>query len=61
MASVRRIELEVIYTNRLVDFVEEGFDVVLRIGPLQDSRLLTRRLGTRPYRLHGRNLPSILR
>ncbi|MDQ0511522.1 LysR family transcriptional regulator [Ancylobacter amanitiformis] len=51
MAKFPQIELEVSYTNRLVDLVEEGFDVVLRIGPLQDSRLLTRRLGTFSLRL----------
>ena len=45
MTSFPEIDLDVSYTNRLVDLVEEGYDVVLRIGPLQDSRLLTRRLG----------------
>lgn len=51
MTSFPQIDLEVSYTNRLVDLVEEGFDIVLRIGPLQDSRLLTRRLGTFSLRL----------
>ncbi len=51
MASFPGLDLEVSYTNRLVDLVEEGFDVVLRIGPLEDSRLLTRRLGTFSLRL----------
>ena len=45
MVRFPEIDLDVSYTNRLVDLVEEGYDVVLRIGPLQDSRLLTRRLG----------------
>ncbi|WP_369807143.1 LysR family transcriptional regulator [Ancylobacter radicis] len=45
------IDLDISYTNRIVDLVEEGFDVVLRIGPLQDSRLLTRRLGVFSLRL----------
>jgi len=40
------VTLELSYTNRLVDLVEEGFDVVLRIGDLRDSRLRARRLGT---------------
>ncbi|AMJ61004.1 LysR family transcriptional regulator [Bosea sp. PAMC 26642] len=40
------VSLELSYTNRVVDLVEEGFDVVLRIGELQDSRLRARRLGT---------------
>ncbi|WP_428031695.1 LysR family transcriptional regulator [Ancylobacter sp.] len=51
MATFPEIDLDVSYTNRLVDLVEEGYDVVLRIGPLQDSRLLTRRLGVFSLRL----------
>ncbi|MCB4767663.1 LysR family transcriptional regulator [Ancylobacter sp. Lp-2] len=46
MANFPDVDLEVSYTNRLVDLIEEGFDVVLRIGPLEDSRLITRRVGT---------------
>ncbi|KMO42744.1 hypothetical protein VQ02_02135 [Methylobacterium variabile] len=40
------LELELNYTNRVVDMVEEGFEVALRIGALKDSRLRTRRLGS---------------
>ena len=36
-------------TNRTVDLVDEGFDVVFRTGELPDSSLLARRLA--PYRL----------
>ncbi len=46
MAAHPELELELIYTNRLVDMVEEGFDAALRIGMLKDSRLRTRRLGS---------------
>ncbi len=46
MRSCPGVSLELSYTNRLVDLVEEGFDVGLRIGTLQDSRLRARRLGT---------------
>jgi DNA-binding transcriptional LysR family regulator len=41
----REIELEVDYTDRLVDVIEEGFDVVLRTGQPRDSRLIARTLG----------------
>ncbi|WP_018390207.1 LysR family transcriptional regulator [Ancylobacter sp. FA202] len=51
MARYPDIDLDVSYTNRIVDLVEEGYDVVLRIGPLQDSRLLTRQLGVFSLRL----------
>ena len=39
------IELELSSTDRLVDLVREGFDCVLRVGPLVDSSLVARPLG----------------
>lgn len=38
------IELDVSYADRLVNVVDEGFDLALRIGSLTDSSLLARRL-----------------
>lgn len=38
------VDLEVMVTNRYVDLVEEGFDVALRAGQLQDSALHARQL-----------------
>ncbi len=40
------IELELSLTNRNVDLIEEGFEVVLRIGSLEDSRLRMRKIGS---------------
>ncbi|WP_287497306.1 LysR family transcriptional regulator [Pandoraea sp. CB10b_02] len=40
------IELDIDYSDRLVDVIEEGFDAVIRTGPPSDSRLIARRLGT---------------
>ncbi|MCI3205042.1 MULTISPECIES: LysR family transcriptional regulator [Pandoraea] len=40
------IELEVDFTDRLVDVIDEGFDVVIRAGELADSRLMSRPIGT---------------
>ncbi len=40
-----RIELELSSTDRRVDLVREGFDCVLRVGPLGDSSLVARPVG----------------
>lgn len=39
------IELDLDFTDRLVDVIEEGFDAVVRAGEPADSRLAARRLG----------------
>lgn len=40
------IELDIDYSDRLVDVIEEGFDAVIRTGEPSDSRLMARRIGT---------------
>ncbi|WP_434557299.1 LysR family transcriptional regulator [Pseudomonas sp. Z4-20] len=49
IAFMRRypsIELDLDFSDRLVDIVEEGFDAVIRTGEPNDSRLMSRPLGT---------------
>jgi DNA-binding transcriptional LysR family regulator len=45
MAAHPELELEISSTDRQVDLVQEGFDCVLRIGPIGDETLIARRLG----------------
>ncbi|MFM2475712.1 LysR family transcriptional regulator [Celerinatantimonas sp. MCCC 1A17872] len=40
-----QIELDVNFTDRLVNLVNEGFDLAIRIGKLDDSSLMARKLG----------------
>lgn len=47
------IHLELDFSDRLVDVVEEGFDAVVRTGALNDSRLVARRLGAFRFLLVG--------
>lgn len=52
------IELDVDFSDRLVDVIEEGFDAVMRTGEPADSRLMSRALGT--YRLQLVASPAYL-
>jgi DNA-binding transcriptional LysR family regulator len=45
MATYPELELEVSSTDRQVDLVQEGFDCVLRLGPIGDETPIARPLG----------------
>src|SRR5580658_11187057 len=45
LATYPELELEVSSTDRQVDLVHEGFDCVLRLGPIGDETLIARPLG----------------
>lgn len=71
MRAYPEIRMELDFTDRLVDVIEEGFDAVIRTGAASDSRLMSRKLGTFRHRLvaspdylarHGRpKVPEDLR
>ena len=47
-----RLELDLNFTDRLVDLVEDGFDLVVRNGALRDwAGLTTRRIAHQPMRI----------
>ncbi|MBN8283649.1 MAG: hypothetical protein J0L98_10760 [Zoogloea sp.] len=39
-----QIDLELSRSNRVIDFVDEGFDMAIRLGEPRDSHLITHRL-----------------
>jgi DNA-binding transcriptional LysR family regulator len=47
------VELDIDFSDRLVDVVDEGFDMVIRSGDLTDSRLHARRLCPFRFKLCG--------
>jgi DNA-binding transcriptional LysR family regulator len=46
MHAYPEIVLDLDFTDRLVDVIDEGFDAVIRAGEIADSRLMTRLLGS---------------
>jgi DNA-binding transcriptional LysR family regulator len=66
MATYPAIQLDLDFNDRLVDVVEEGFDVVIRTGAGGDSRLMRRSLGrfsgrivASPAYLERRGMPHV--
>jgi DNA-binding transcriptional LysR family regulator len=49
MAAYPEVRVELSLSNRCIDAMEEGVDVVFRVGELEDSSRIARRLA--PYRL----------
>lgn len=52
------VSVDMSLSNRFVDLIDEGFDVVFRVGDLSDSGLVARALA--PYRLRLCAAPSYL-
>lgn len=44
VAAYPKVQIEISVSNRNIDFVEEGFDLAIRLGAPQDSRLVAREL-----------------
>ncbi len=51
MQAYPAINLELDFTDRLVDVIEEGFDAVVRTGEVRDTRLMSRKLGSFKHRI----------
>lgn len=45
MAQYPEVEVQLVLNNRRVDLIAEGFDLAVRVGRLDDSSLISRRLG----------------
>jgi DNA-binding transcriptional LysR family regulator len=45
MSEYPDLRVDIHFTDRLVDIIEEGFDLAVRVGSLQDSSLIVRRVG----------------
>jgi DNA-binding transcriptional LysR family regulator len=59
LARHPQVSVEAEYTSRVLDLVHEGFDIAIRIGQVQESRLVARQLGQLEYGLFA--TPQYLR
>ncbi|MFT6976929.1 MAG: DNA-binding transcriptional LysR family regulator [Shewanella psychromarinicola] len=41
------LEIKITLTNQKVDMIDEGFDLAIRLGQLEDSSMMAKRLGSR--------------
>ncbi|WP_064607807.1 LysR family transcriptional regulator [Photobacterium sp. J15] len=46
LATYPEIQLDLKFSEKMVDLVEEGIDVAIRLGDLKDSSMIARRLGS---------------
>nr|WP_269153994.1 LysR substrate-binding domain-containing protein [Methylobacterium currus] len=51
MRAYPEIPLDLDFTDRLVDVIDEGFDAVIRTGEARDNRLMMRRAGRFTHRI----------
>jgi DNA-binding transcriptional LysR family regulator len=47
MRQHQGLEVELEFSNRLIDLISEGYDLAIRAGTLKDSSLIARRIGNR--------------
>jgi DNA-binding transcriptional LysR family regulator len=66
MKDNARIRVELVVTNLLLDLIAENVDVAIRVGELEDSSVVARRLGTivycfvaAPEYLKDRTVPAV--
>jgi DNA-binding transcriptional LysR family regulator len=48
-----QIEIELSISDKIIDFVEEGFDIAIRLGIQRDSRLVAYKLEDAPLGVYG--------
>ena len=58
MVRYPQVRIELIFDNRIVDLIQENFDLAIRYGELQQSDLVARRIA--PRRLHVCASPAYL-
>jgi DNA-binding transcriptional LysR family regulator len=47
IAKYPELEIKITLTNQKVDLIDEGFDLAIRLGQLEDSSMMAKRLGSR--------------
>lgn len=53
LTANKRVKIDAVLTERVVDLIEEGFDLAVRIGELEDTTHLARKLGDLDLQLYA--------
>jgi DNA-binding transcriptional LysR family regulator len=53
LAQNPELEIEIVLDDRNIDLVQEGIDVALRMGPMPDSSLTAKKIGSSPRAVMG--------
>ncbi|WP_040661460.1 LysR substrate-binding domain-containing protein [Neptuniibacter caesariensis] len=53
IAKYPALEVEIHFTNQKVDLVKEGYDLAIRLGKLEDSSMMAKRLASRKLQVCG--------
>ncbi len=53
LAAHPEVRVDLVLSNRRIDIIEEGFDLVIRIGTLNDSNLIAKNLGISERNLYA--------
>jgi LysR family transcriptional regulator AphB len=53
LAAYPDVRIDLVLSNRRIDIIEEGFDLVIRIGALEDSNLIAKLLGNSQRNLYA--------
>ncbi len=54
MQTYPQVSVDANYSNEIIDLIQDGYDLAIRLGELEDSSLVAKRLGQMQYGLYAK-------